>query len=197
MLRQTLVAVSAAALLTACGPKANEAEPPQQPDANPAATIPTPANEAAAPDFVAKAAASDMFEVESSKVALSRSNNAEVKQFAQMMIDAHTKSTADLKAAIAASGQAITPPAALPTDLQTKLDALKSADAADFDLRYLNDQVDGHDAALNLVQRYANDGDVPQIKDTAIALAPVVQAHYTEVKALRDKLRDMPKPAAK
>lgn len=193
---RNFLVVGAVALLAACGQKADQ--PVQQPDANPAATIPTPANEAAAPDFVEKAAISDMFEVESSKVALTRSNNSEVKRFAQMMIDAHTKSTNDLKAAIAASGLAITPPAALPADKQAAVDNLKTIAPAEFDLKYMNDQVDGHDAALNLMQRQANDGDTPQIKAFATATAPAVQMHYDAAKALRDRLRDGPAtPAAK
>src|SRR5690606_3697148 len=138
-----------------------DASPTEQaatPDANPAATVPTPSNEAAAPDFVAKAAASDMFEIEAAKVAQKRSTNAEVKKFAGEMITAHTKSTADLKKAIADSGASITPPAALPDDLQGKLDDLNKADAKDFDKNYMDNQVDAHQAALDLLQRYAQDG---------------------------------------
>ncbi len=187
MIKRTLMIVSAVALLAACGKKVEE-QPAQQPDANPVATVPTPANEAAAPDFVEKAAISDMYEIESSKVALARSKNAEVKKFAQMMIDAHTKSTADLKTAITTAGLTLTPPAGLDDAHKGKIEDLNKAEAKDFDLKYLNDQVDGHQAALDLVQRYANDGDQAAIKTFATALAPAVQHHYDEVKALRDKL---------
>ena len=191
-----LVGVAAAALtLSACNKSSNppSAVTPDEkaavPDAHPAATIPTPANEAAAPDFVAKAAASDMFEVASSKIALRRSHNPDIKHFAQMMIDAHTKTTAGLKAAIAASGQALTPPAALPSDLQAKIDDLNKAPAADFDKLFMTDQADGHQAALDLMQRYAKDGDVAQIKAFAADTAPKVQEHLTMAKSLRDGLR--------
>ena len=94
MLKRTLVIVSAVALLAACGKKADEAvnapgnEVAQQPDAHPAATIPTPANEAKAPDFVTKAAMSDMYEVAAATIAQKRSTNAEVKKFAAEMIKA-------------------------------------------------------------------------------------------------------------
>src|SRR6185503_9830899 len=121
MIKRTLAVVACVALLAACGKKADETnavnEVAQQPDAHPAATIPTPANEAAAPDFVTKAAASDMFEVAIGRVAAQKATNPEVKKFARMMVDAHTKSTDALKAAIAASGQTLTLPAALPADL--------------------------------------------------------------------------------
>lgn len=164
-------------------------QPAQQPDAHPAATVPTPSNEAAAPDFVAKAAAGDMFEIESSKIALKRATNAEVKKFARMMIEAHTKTTAALKKAIADSGQAITPPTALPDDLQGKLDELNKVDLKDFDKAYMSDQVDGHQAALDLFQRYANDGTVQPIKDFATATAPIVQDHLTHATGIKNGLQ--------
>lgn len=185
-------AAVAAVSLAACSKKpetAVEANQAAAPDANPAATIPTPANEAAAPDFVAKAAASDMFEISAAQVALKKSTNAQVKAFAQMMVKDHTKSTNDLKAAIAQSGQAITPPAALPADLQGKLDDLSKASAADFDKAYMDNQVDAHQAALDLLQRYAQDGDVPAIKSFAQTTVAVVQGHYDQAKTLRDSLK--------
>ncbi len=159
------------------------------PDAHPAATIPTPANEAAAPDFVEKAAVSDMFEVEASKVAEKRSANPDVKAFAKMMISAHTKSTAALKAAIAKSGQALSPPAALPDNKAKDIQDLRDADAKDFDKKFMDAQVDGHQAALDLMARYARDGDVADIKTFAADTAPVVQAHLDKAKAIRDALK--------
>jgi putative membrane protein len=193
-----LGAVSAIALLAAgCKPAATTpassdaavAAASAMPDANPAATVPTPANEAAAPDFVAKAAASDMFEVSSSKIALKRSKNADVKAFAQMMIDAHTKTTAELKAAIKESGQAIEPPKVLPDNLQGKIEGLLKADIKDFDKTYMDDQVDGHKATLDLMARYAKDGDVAQIKDFATKTGPAVQQHLDHATTIRDALK--------
>jgi putative membrane protein len=192
-----IVGAAAAALsLAACNKPSDEtkgaATPAEQaatPDANPAATIPTPANEAAAPDFVAKAAASDMFEIAVAKVAQTRATSAEVKKFAAMMITDHTKSTAGLKKAIADSGQTLTPPAALPADLQSKVDDLSKVDAKDFDKNYMDNQVDAHQNTLDVMQRYAQDGDVPAIKAFAAATAPVVQQHYDHAKTLRDSLK--------
>lgn len=197
MSRHLLIAGAcvAALSLAACGKKAETegaatpAEQAMTPDANPVATVPTPANEATAADFVPKAAASDMFEVELAKVAQKRATSAEVKKFAGEMITAHTKTTADLKKAIADSGQTLAPPATLPADLQAKIDDLSKVDAKDFDKNYMDNQVDAHQSALNLMQRYAEDGDVPAIKAFAAATAPAVQKHYDMAKTLRDSLK--------
>jgi putative membrane protein len=112
-----------------------------------------------------------------------------VKKFAAMMVTDHTKSTEDLKKAIADSGQAITPPGALPDDLRGKLDDLNKVDAKDFDANYMDNQVDAHQAALDLLQRYAEDGDVAQIKAFAAATAPAVQKHLDEARRIRDAVK--------
>uniref|UniRef100_B0T245 DUF4142 domain-containing protein n=1 Tax=Caulobacter sp. (strain K31) TaxID=366602 RepID=B0T245_CAUSK len=194
MTRKLLIVGAAIAALSvaACNQKPDEtkgaATPAEQtatPDANPAATVPTPSDETKAATFVAKAAASDMYEIEAAKLAAKRSTNAEVKKFAAMMEKAHTKTTEDLKAAIAASGASITPPTMLPEDLQGKLDDLTKADDKDFDKKYADDQVDAHQAALNLLQRYAQDGDTPAIKAFAAATAPAVQEHLNMAEGLK------------
>jgi putative membrane protein len=106
-----------------------------------------------------------------------------------MMVDDHTKSTNNLKSAIAASGLTLTPPAALDKDHADKVQDFKDKDAADFDKAYLDDQVDAHQAALDLLQRYANDGDNASLKGFAATTAPVVQGHYDKAKQLRDAMK--------
>ena len=195
MTRKLLIVGAAIAALSvaACNQKpaetkgaATPAEQAATPDANPAATVPTPSDETKADVFVAKAAASDMFEIEAGKLVAKRSTNPDVKKFAAAMVKAHTKTTEDLKAAIAASGAALTPPTALPEDLQGKLDDLTKADDKDFDKKYADSQVDAHQAALNLLQRYAQDGDTPAIKAFAAATAPAVQEHLNMAEGLKN-----------
>ena len=189
-----LVGAAFAALsLVACGPKTEEtkgaATPAEQaatPDANPAATVPTMADETKADVFAMKAADSDMFEVEAAKLALKRSTNAEVKAFAKKMQTAHTLSTEGLKAAIAASGAVITLPTTLSSDKQAMLGDLTKAADKDFDKAYADSQVDAHQAALNLLQRYAQDGDTPAIKTFAAGLAPTVQEHLNTAEGLKN-----------
>ena len=110
MTRHFLVvgAAVAALSLAACGQKSDEtkgaATPAEQaatPDANPAATVPTLADETKADVFATKMADSDMFEIEAAKLAASRSTNPSVKKFAADMEKAHKATTEELKAAIA------------------------------------------------------------------------------------------------
>ncbi|MCA0356927.1 MAG: DUF4142 domain-containing protein [Proteobacteria bacterium] len=194
MTRHFLVvgAAVAALSLAACGQKSDEtkgaATPAEQaatPDANPAATVPTLADETKADVFATKMADSDMFEIEAAKLAAARSTNPSVKKFAMMMETAHKKTSDGLKSAISASGVAFTAPTMLSKDMQDELDDLSKADAKDFDKEYADAMVDAHQAALNLLQRYAQDGDTPALKTFAAETAPKVQEHLNMAEGLK------------
>lgn len=192
MNRKLLIVGAAAAALTLAACNQKQPETPAEatmPDANAAATVPTAANEAAAPDFVNELAQSNMFEIEAAKVALDRSTNADVKAFAKQMVEDHTKAAEALKAAIAESGQALNLPLALKDDMQAKVNDLKNASADDFNKMYISGQVDAHQNALNLLKRYAEDGDVAALKTFAVATGAVVQQHYDKAKAMQDAMK--------
>ncbi len=149
---------------------------------NAVATAPLPSTPQ---EFVDIAASSDTYEIESSKLAETKAEDAKVKAFAAMLVKDHTKSTADLKAAAAAASPAITPNAALTVEQQTNIDALKAASGAEFDRLYLSQQVPAHEKALALLQGYSAGGDVVPLKEFASQVAPVVQQHLEEARALQ------------
>ncbi|MGH6871496.1 MAG: DUF4142 domain-containing protein [Rhizomicrobium sp.] len=127
--------------------------------------------------FVNAAAQSDMYEVEAGKIAQERSADPEVKAFAAKMIAAHTGTTDKLKSLIASGKLDVTPPATLDDTHQGLIDELRGAKDADFDGRYIAQQIDAHKEALILMQGYAKDGDVATIKKFAARTAPLIQSH--------------------
>ncbi|MGI8841532.1 MAG: DUF4142 domain-containing protein [Caulobacteraceae bacterium] len=142
------------------------------------------------PDFVDKAGSGDLFEITESKLALSRSTNPQVKDFAGAMIAAHTKSTAALQKAVDESGETVDLPTALPDDLQTKVAALTLIAAGSaFDKAYVADQIAAHQDALGALQNYARRGDTPALKTFAAAAAPVVADHLTRANTLQASLK--------
>lgn len=134
--------------------------------------------------FADAAAASDNFEIESSKLAATKAASAKVKTFAEQMIKAHTGSTEKLKTAAAAASPAITPTPALTPAQQAKIDELSSKSGADFDKAYAAAQVDAHQATLDAVKAYSSSGDVPSLKAFATQLVPIVTAHLNMAKGL-------------
>lgn len=127
--------------------------------------------------FVTAAAISDMYEVTAGKIALQRSQSSGVKAFAQQMVDAHTQTTEKLKGIIAANAIKVTPPAHVDDRRQGMLDNLRGASAADFDHRYIAQQVAAHKEADILMRGYARDGDSAPIKAFAADTDKAVKMH--------------------
>jgi len=183
--------IAALLLLGACGGNPDTGAPPE--DGNTAGTTGAlvdggpPAGTAAAPTdaagYIAKAGAGDLWEIESSKALLAKSGRADVKKFAQMMIDQHSQSTAKIKAAATAAGLQVAPPK-LDSGQQKALDEIKGADAAAIDTVYLAHQRTAHDAALALHNAYATNGDTEALRKAAGEIVPVVEAHRTELDGL-------------
>lgn len=144
-----------------------------------------------AEEFAAKAAISGKFEIDSSKVALERSNSEDVKAFAQKMIDDHMKASEELKAAAA---EAKLSPTALPDELDEKhlkiVNDLKAAKAEDFDNDYLEAQEEAHDDAVDLFEDFAKDGEAGPLKEFAQKTLSTLKAHEHEAEKLEEKHDD-------
>ncbi|MCD2517117.1 DUF4142 domain-containing protein [Massilia sp. G4R7] len=121
-------------------------------------------------------AMANMAEVETGKLALSKSQNAEVKAFAQQMVDDHGKALADLQPLAQSKG------VTLPTELDAKHKAmsakLEKLNGDAFDKEYmkmagLKDHKDTH-AKLQKISKSAKDGDVKAAADKTL---PVVEQH--------------------
>jgi putative membrane protein len=135
-------------------------------------------------EFVKAAAIADIYEIEAGKIAVARAKRADVKTFGQMMIDMHTKTSDDLKAALKNNNIAIAPPTALDDRRLGMLQNLRAAGDSDFDLAYLHQQLAAHLEALTLHGGYADHGDNPVLKAAAAKTKPVVQAHIDELKKI-------------
>jgi putative membrane protein len=123
-------------------------------------------------DFVKQVAVSDIFEIESSKLAAEKADAA-TKTFAQQMIKDHTKTSTELKSM--AQGTEI--PTAMDSSHQSKLDKLRGLNGVDFTKQYRSDQVSAHKDAVSLFERYANGGDNDKLKAWAAKTLPDLKHH--------------------
>jgi len=191
-IRATILATSALLALAGCGRsgETNQAAPANTmattEDMNGmAAATPTPVALSASQSFANAAAASDTFEIESSKLALTNGASASVKSFAQKMIDAHTASTAKLKTAAGSASPAITPDPTLNAEQQQQLDQMRGLTGTAFDQAYIAAQNAGHQQTLDTLKAYAATGDVASLKTFATGLIPTVTAHLNMAKGLK------------
>ena len=191
MPRRLVPAILAAAALSACGRSdrsvQSAAQAPSRPEA--VAVIPTPSKQTDAADFANRAAAGNAFELAAAQIAQSRASSNDVKAFAAMMLRDHTNSAQDFKAAIAASGQALSPSEALSPDQQQAMTDLKAAQPGDFDKTYMRTQVEAHQKALALFQEYAQNGTVTSLKSFAAQGAPVIQNHLEAAQQIMAALK--------
>jgi putative membrane protein len=136
------------------------------------------------PKFVESAAISDMFEIASSKLALTRATSPEIKTFAKAMIAAHEGTTAALKKTLATANAGVTPPAAMDERHTGMLDELTKATPEQFDAKYLDQQTQAHREALGLMDSYATHGDNAALKTLAAETKPKIQMHLDMVSKL-------------
>ena len=176
MTRNLFAAVAAAALLAGCSTMGADGT-------STAMGAPADMTPSTRDAYVQMAAASDLFEIQSSQLAVSRAQNPEVRAFAQMLIEHHTMTTQQLTAAATAAG---TPPNPMLMPMQAEMiSQLQGANGAEFDRLYLRQQVPAHEMALALHSNYAGNGDTPTLRTVAAAAVPIVRQHLERARALR------------
>jgi putative membrane protein len=140
-------------------------------------------------DFVSKAGEAGIFEIQTSKLALQRSKNPEIREFATHMIHDHEKAATELKHV--ALKDHIHVPTTLNPDMKGKYkDLAKKGD--DFDKKYVHLQVDAHNDAVNLFTDYSQNGQDTRLKDFAGKTLPTLQMHQNDIKAIHDKMHLVP-----
>ena len=136
--------------------------------------------------YVFHARDSDRYEIASSRWALQRSRNREVRAFAQLMINHHTRSSAELARLHTRSGLGAPEPQSEPK--AQMLQKLRDSSRTEFDRNYVQGQLGAHEEALDLHRTYAATGQNPVLREFARRAAALVQGHLT-------RTRSLPRPA--
>ena len=159
---------------------------------SPAMAADPPAKQAAAPamappstsTFLTNTVAANLFEIESSKVALTKTKSDKVKSFANLMVSDHTKAGTKFKQAV--TDAKLTPPAEkLDAKHQALLDDLKKKDGTAFDTAYVKAQHDGHVETVAMFEAYAKGGDNTRLKAFANEMLPTLKMHLDQVSKLK------------
>lgn len=163
-------------------------------------------------NFVNDVLSDGMAEVELAKLAKDHAANAAVKQFAQMMIDDHTKSGDQLKQI--ASANSIPQDAKIDDKHQNLMDKLSKLNGADFDKEYMSAMVDDHQDVVGDLRGRVNEnrsasdrltGKNPEnpaavqpersdntvtmrINEWAANTLPTIERHLDRAKQLKDDL---------
>jgi putative membrane protein len=134
--------------------------------------------------FANTVAGSDLYEIESAKLAADKASNADVKSLAQHIRTDHEKSSTELKSAAGTANISVAPK--LDAEKQGLLDQLKAtARGADFDKLYVEQQKTAHQKALDLLQNYSSGGDNEALKSFATKASGVVKNHLDQANSIK------------
>lgn len=139
---------------------------------------------ASSDDFVEAATESGIAEVVTGKLAQEKSQNGEIKTFAQQMVTDHTQANQKL-ADIARKLDIEVPDEAALTDKVKKV-ILEWRDES-FDKSYINNQVDAHEKAVELFKKEASSSDKAELKAFASETLPKLEQHLQHAKELQAK----------
>jgi putative membrane protein len=130
-----------------------------------------------------KVAQANIAEVEAGKLALEKSQNPEVKKFAQMMVDDHGKALKDVQAL--ATSKSVSLPSEPDAKHKAAIAKLKAAKGSTFDTQYIKraglSDHEATDRLLKMTSLHAKDAD---LKALAGKMLPVVESHLQHAREM-------------
>lgn len=132
--------------------------------------------------FVKKALEGSVDEVEMGKLALQKSNDDQVKQFAQKMVDDHGKMADALKPIAGQMGVKV--PDGPSKSQMKKMDKMKSLQGDAFDQAYIKDMVKDHKSDENEFKQEAQNTQNPSLKQFATQGSQVIASHLQQIEQI-------------
>jgi putative membrane protein len=132
--------------------------------------------------FAKMAMTGDMTEIQAAQLALSKSSSADVKQFAQKMIDDHTTLDNQMKPVAAQLG--LQPPTTLMPKQEAMLSKLQPLQGDAFDKAYIKAMLKDHQEDDKAFMMEASSGSYPQEKQLAQQGDPIIKQHLEMVQNL-------------
>lgn len=137
--------------------------------------------------FWAEAARGGMAEVALSNIALEKTQNEQVRQFAQQMVTDHTAVNTELMSLAASKSET------LPTDMDPKATAaatkLNGLTGSAFDREYLKTMVKDHEKAVKLYERQSERGTDADAKAFAAKTLPALQGHLQMARSMEMSMK--------
>lgn len=177
-------AVAAMLLLSGCGESSTKtgSADTSTPTGTSASTTSTTAEA-----FVREAAQGNMAEVQMGKLASTKADNPDVKNFAKHMIDDH--STNEQKLKDLASKKGVTLPTEVSENDKHEMAQLEKLNGAEFDRAYMNAMVQDHQKDVSKFENESNTAKDSDVKAYASETLPTLQQHLQMAKDVNTKLQ--------
>ncbi len=142
--------------------------------------------DAATSEFLVKAAAGGMMEVDLGSLAQQKATSSDVKDFGSMMVADHSDANSKIK--ILAAARNVTLPSALSDDHKKMLDDLNAKKGKDFDKAYIDMMVNDHKEDISEFEKASNDIKDADVKAFVDNTLPVLRKHLDAAQAVQKKL---------
>jgi putative membrane protein len=136
-------------------------------------------------EFLTKAIQAGVAEVQLSELALEKSENEQVREFARRMVQDHTAANQRLLSLAESAGE--TPPMEMDQKHQAMLQQLSQLSGEPFDRQYMQGQVQDHQVAVELFSSEATQPSGP-VDALAGELLPALQQHLEMAQEISDSM---------
>ena len=136
-------------------------------------------------DFASKASASNNFELQAATIALAKSQDANIKQYAQMIADDHTAAGNELSTLVKNKNWQLS--TMDDQKYKTMIDQLNNADPANFDRIYAEIMAKTHQEAISLFKDASTGTTVTDVdlKKFATDKIPAFEKHLNQIKNVK------------
>lgn len=137
--------------------------------------------------------AANTIDIKAGKLAEKKSDNAQVKAFAEMMIKDHesvNKQASDLVTKLGVKPMDNDLSKQLKADAEKTYDSLKGKKGADFDQAYINNEVGYHEAVISVVKNtLITNAQNAELKALLQAVLPALEMHLEHAKMAQSHLK--------
>lgn len=134
--------------------------------------------------FLVDAAATDLMEIKIGELAEQKGLHPEVKKFAKMLVDEHNRSANEVKAL--ADSKGITVPAVITADGMDEFNRLNEKTGTEFDKKFAEMMVDGHQKAINQARKASEDAIDDEVRNWATGKIVTLTGHLEHAKTLKE-----------
>ena len=140
-------------------------------------------------EFAVEAANAGLLEVQLGTLGTTKATSERVKQFAQMMVDDHTKANNELKALASEKGIAL--PDVINEDAQKEYYDLDQKEKGDeFDKEFMDQMVEDHRDIIRNFEGEADNGNDADIKAWAAGKLAALRHHLEEAERIQESLKE-------
>ncbi len=137
-------------------------------------------------DFVKDASTLNQKEIEFGRLGQRQASNDRVREFAQKLIDDHTKAQDELTTLARTKNVQIA--SQLPQEHRQMVDKMNQMQGAEFDREFIKHMIQGHERAIQQFDQQSRTGEDAQLKAFAQRQLPILRSHLQTARDLQTNL---------